>query len=146
MECRRAWGTQNPCYQDAVGIRRRVFIDEQGIDPQDELDGTDEDKMHYVGYVDDRPVTTARIDMLAGNRVKIQRVATMAADRQRGYAGALIKQIIADAQKSDVAHIELDAQLTALAFYQDLGFVAIGEPFVEAGIQHKTMRYQPTPN
>ena len=144
MECRMAWGTQNPCYQDAVGIRRQVFIDEQGIDPHDELDGTDEDKMHYVGYVDDQPVTTARIDMLAGNRVKIQRVATVASARHRGYAGTLIKQIIADARRSEVARIELDAQLTALAFYQELGFVAIGEPFEEAGIQHKTMRYQVT--
>ncbi|MCT4490464.1 GNAT family N-acetyltransferase, partial [Levilactobacillus parabrevis] len=76
MEIRMAWGKLNPVYQDALQIRKDVFIAEQGIDPQLELDGTDEDKMHYVGYEDDQPVTTARIDMLAGNRVKIQRVAT----------------------------------------------------------------------
>ncbi|MCW3778208.1 GNAT family N-acetyltransferase [Levilactobacillus namurensis] len=137
-----AWGKLNPCYQDAVTIRKAVFINEEGIDPKDELDGTDEDKMHYVGYVDDQPVTTARIDMLAGNRVKIQRVATVASARHHGYAGQLIKQIIGDAQRSDVAHIELDAQLPAIAFYQELGFEPVGEPFEEAGIQHRTMRYK----
>ncbi|KRK73583.1 acetyltransferase [Levilactobacillus namurensis DSM 19117] len=137
-----AWGKLNPCYQDAVAIRKAVFINEEGIDPKDELDGTDEDKMHYVGYVDDQPVTTARIDMLAGNRVKIQRVATVASARHHGYAGQLIKQIIGDAQRSDVAHIELDAQLPAIAFYQELGFEPVGEPFEEAGIQHRTMRYK----
>ncbi|WNN66219.1 GNAT family N-acetyltransferase [Levilactobacillus namurensis] len=142
MECRMAWGKLNPCYQDAVTIRKAVFINEEGIDPKDELDGTDEDKMHYVGYVDDQPVTTARIDMLAGNRVKIQRVATVASARHHGYAGQLIKQIIGDAQRSDVAHIELDAQLPAIAFYQELGFEPVGEPFEEAGIQHRTMRYK----
>lgn len=104
--------------------------------------GPDEDKMHYVGYVDGQPVTTARIDMLAGNRVKIQRVATVASARQHGYAGELIKSIIADGQRSEVAHIELDAQLTALPFYQELGFVPVGEPFEEAGIQHRTVEYR----
>ncbi|WP_367296294.1 GNAT family N-acetyltransferase [Levilactobacillus yonginensis] len=142
MECRMAWGKKNPVYDDALGIRKDVFIEEQGIDPRDELDGADEDKMHYVGYVDDKPVTTARIDMLAGNRVKIQRVATVADERQHGYAGELIKQIISDAKKSDVSRIELDAQLTALDFYQQLGFEPVSEPFKEAGIQHRTVQYQ----
>lgn len=146
MECRMAWGKQNPCYQDAIAIRRAVFIDEQGIAPEEELDGTDEDKMHYVGYVDDQPVTTARIDMLAGNRVKIQRVATVATARHQGYAGELIKQIIADAQKSDIARISLDAQVTAMAFYREVGFTLVGETFKEAGIDHRTMQYRAKEN
>ena len=141
MEIRMAWGKLNPVYQDAVQIRKDVFIAEQEIDPQVELDGTDEDKMHYVGYVDDQPVTTARIDMLAGNRVKIQRVATEKAARHHGYAGELIKQIMADAKKSDVSRVELDAQLTAMDFYNELGFKPVGEVFEEAGISHRTMRY-----
>ncbi|MCH4123644.1 MAG: GNAT family N-acetyltransferase [Levilactobacillus sp.] len=141
MEIRMAWGKLNPVFKDALQMRKDVFIEEQGIDPKVELDGTDEDKMHYVGYVDDEPVTTARIDMLAGNRVKIQRVATVADQRKHGYAAELIKQIIKDAKKSDVAHVELDAQLTAMDFYKELGFEPIGEPFEEAGIQHQTVRY-----
>lgn len=141
MEIRMAWGKLNPVYKDALQMRKDVFIEEQGIDPKIELDGTDEDKMHYVGYVDDEPVTTARIDMLAGNRVKIQRVATVADQRQHGYAAELIKQIIKDVKKSDVAHVELDAQLTAMAFYKELGFEPIGDAFEEAGIQHQTVRY-----
>lgn len=141
MEIRMAWGKLNPVYQDAVQIRKDVFIAEQEIDPQVELDGTDEDKMHYVGYVDDQPVTTARIDMLAGNRVKIQRVATEKSARHHGYAGELIEQIMADAKKSDVTRVELDAQQTALDFYRELGFTVIGEVFEEAGIPHQTMRY-----
>ena len=141
MEIRMAWGKLNPVYQDALQLRKDVFIEEQGIDPKDELDGTDEDKMHYVGYIDDEPVTTARIDMLAGNRVKIQRVATAEDQRKHGYAAELIKQIIHDAKRSDVAHVELDAQLTAMDFYKELGFEPVGDPFEEAGIQHQTVRY-----
>ncbi|MFC6274398.1 GNAT family N-acetyltransferase [Levilactobacillus tangyuanensis] len=141
MECRRAWGKLNPCYDDALAIRKAVFINEQGIDPKLELDGTDEDKMHYVGYVADEPVTTARLDMLAGNRLKIQRVATVADARKKGYAGTLIQQIIHDAEASGVAHIELDAQVTALDFYRQLGFVPVGETFMEAGIEHQTAEY-----
>ena len=142
MDIKWTWDKKDACYEDALAIRKAVFIGEQGIDPRLELDGTDEDKMHYVGYVDGQPVTTARIDMLAGNRVKIQRVATVASARQHGYAGELIKSIIADGQRSEVAHIELDAQLTALPFYQELGFVPVGEPFEEAGIQHRTVEYR----
>ncbi|WP_261810276.1 GNAT family N-acetyltransferase [Levilactobacillus humaensis] len=141
MECKHAWGVATPCYEDALGIREAVFIDEQGIDPEIELDGADEDKMHYVGYVDGQPVTTARIDMLAGNRVKIQRVATVKTARHHGYAGALIKQIISDAQHSEVRGVELDAQETAINFYKELGFEPVGTTFQEAGITHQTMRY-----
>ncbi|WP_125573905.1 GNAT family N-acetyltransferase [Levilactobacillus huananensis] len=141
MECKHAWGVTTPCYDDALGIREAVFIDEQGIDPELELDGADEDKMHYVGYVEGQPVTTARIDMLAGNRVKIQRVATVKTARHHGYAGTLIKQIIADAQRSEVRGVELDAQETAIAFYKELGFEPVGTTFQEAGITHQTMRY-----
>lgn len=141
MKIKHAWGDQTPGYQDALAIRRAVFIDEQGISPELELDGTDADKMHYVGYVAGNPVTTARIDMLAGNRLKIQRVATVQAARHHGYAGELIQQIIRDATTSEIKRIELDAQITALAFYRGLGFQTIGEPFEEAGIQHQTMQY-----
>ena len=37
--------------------------------------------------------------------------------------------------------IQLDAQLTAVKFYESLGFTSYGEVFKDAGIDHVAMTY-----
>ena len=123
-------------------IRDAVFIDEQGIDPTLEYDGSDAGAIHYVGFVDAIPVVTARAT-ITDQGVHIQRVATVQAARKRGYAKQLLNQLMADL-KPVVATLSkpqfyLGAQLTALPFYERLGFRAVGPVFMEAGIQHQLL-------
>ncbi|KRM94485.1 hypothetical protein FC56_GL001442 [Lentilactobacillus senioris DSM 24302 = JCM 17472] len=124
-------------------IRDAVFIDEQGIDPTLEYDGSDAGAIHYVGFVDAIPVVTARATV-TDQGVHIQRVATVQAARKRGYAKQLLNQLMADL-KPVVATLSkpqfyLGAQLTALPFYERLGFRAVGPVFMEAGIQHQLLK------
>lgn len=124
-------------------IRDAVFIDEQGIDPTLEYDGSDAGAIHYVGFVDAIPVVTARAT-ITDQGVHIQRVATVQAARKRGYAKQLLNQLMADL-KPVVATLSkpqfyLGAQLTALPFYERLGFRAVGPVFMEAGIQHQLLK------
>lgn len=64
MQFKWATGTNNQVYQDALSIRRKVFIEEQHVDETIEIDGTDNTKHHVVGYLDNIPQATARINPL----------------------------------------------------------------------------------
>lgn len=125
---------------DALKIRDQVFIEEQGIGPDREHDGLDDQRVHYVGYLDEQPVTTARLACEAGGW-HIERVATIKAMRGQGLAKELIICIMKDAKDSDVKHVELAAQISAKTFYERLGFKAVGQYFLDAGIEHIRMEY-----
>ncbi|MCF6164696.1 Acetyltransferase GNAT family [Furfurilactobacillus rossiae] len=132
-------GTDGKVYEDAVSVRLAVFVDEQGIDKELELDGHDEDATHYVGYDHGTPVVTARVKALDDDLLQIQRVATIDWARHRGYAVALINQITADAKENGFKTLYLEAQETAISFYAKQSFEAYGQPFLEANIWHRKM-------
>lgn len=119
-----------------TAIRRKVFIDEQGIPESVELDGQDPRANHYVAMIGSKPVGTAR--QLGDGR--IGRLAVLASHRRRGIGTALMRTVIADAQRLGVANIYLHAQTDSLDFYQTLGFTPVGEPFTEAEKPHQAMQ------
>ena len=116
-------------------IRRRVFIDEQGIPESIELDDFDANAQHYVAIVDKKPVGTAR--RLADGRVG--RMAVLSAYRNAGVGSALVHYIVNDAMKSGLPRLYLHAQESAIEFYTRHGFAAFGEYFEEASIRHQAM-------
>ena len=124
--------------QDAFGVRDRVFIDEQGVDPKIEHDQYDLDAIHFVGYLDGQAIAAARVRLINGAG-KIQRVAILKAYRHQGYGKELmfaIESILAD-QK--VERFYLNAQTHAIAFYQAIGYQVCSDSFYEAGMKHVTM-------
>ncbi|RRG18774.1 GNAT family N-acetyltransferase [Weissella viridescens] len=125
--------------EDALKIRDAVFIGEQGVSVQREHDGADQQRMHYVGYLDGKPATTARV-LINGANWHIERVATLKTARGSGHAQRLMRQIMDDASQSGIYTIDLNAQMTAMPFYEKLGFVRQGEVFVDAGMDHVEMQ------
>ena len=119
-----------------TAIRRKVFIEEQGIHESIELDGQDPQAHHYVAMIGSKPVGTAR--QLADGR--IGRLAVLASHRRCGIGTALMRSVIADAQRLGVATVYLHAQTDSLEFYQTLGFAPVGEPFTEADKPHQAMQ------
>lgn len=128
----------NDIYQDARSIRQAVFVGEQGINPQLEFDGTDGQATHYVVYVQNQPVAIARATV-TDHGVHIQRVATLAAFRHRGYAKNVLQAILDDERYAGQTRFYLGAQQTAVGLYQTLGFRQFGQPFMEVGIRHVNM-------
>ena len=116
-------------------IRRRVFIDEQGIPESIELDDLDVNAQHYVAIVDKKPVGTAR--RLGDGRVG--RMAVLSAYRNAGVGSTLVRYIIEDAMKNGLPRLYLHAQEAAIAFYTRHGFQAFGEAFDEADMAHQAM-------
>ncbi|MDG0980295.1 MAG: GNAT family N-acetyltransferase [Halieaceae bacterium] len=116
-------------------IRKRVFVDEQGIPESVELDELDVSAQHFVAIVDKKPVGTAR--RLADGRVG--RMAVLSAYRNAGVGSALINYIIEDAMKAGLPRLYLHAQELAIEFYARHGFEVLGEMFYEASLAHQAM-------
>ncbi len=123
------------------GIRRRVFIEEQGVAEAEELDGRDPGCEHVLLVIDGRDVATARLRLVDDGRVaKVERVAVEAADRGAGHGATVMRGLHARAAALGARELRLGAQLTALGFYTRLGYTAFGPVFDDAGIDHRMMR------
>lgn len=125
--------------EDALLVRRSVFQEEQGISMEDDFDGKDSDATHFIGYVQGRPIATARVRYI-GERAKIERVAVMKDWRGRRHGVNLIKSVLEELQsKESVTEAYLESQSHAKHFYERLGFKQLGSEFDDVGIPHVAM-------
>lgn len=121
-------------------LRRRVFVEEQRVEAALEWDDLDALSEHFLArrVEDGAAVGTARLRVVAG-QAKAERVAVRAEVRQTGVGRILMGALEERARAQGCGEIVLNAQLTALPFYEALGYVADGPVFEEAGIDHRSM-------
>lgn len=130
--------------EQAWALRRRVFIEEQHVPEEIELDADDARAVHALALEgarpagQDRPVGCGR--MLAhGDYVKIGRMAVLAERRGTGVGRRVLEFLVEHARQHGFRRAVLDAQVHAEGFYLKQGFTPIGEVFDEAGILHRRM-------
>jgi predicted GNAT family N-acyltransferase len=120
-------------------LRRKVFIDEQGVSEADELDDLDEVAIHLLAQDDGQAIGSARL-LVQGEVGKIGRVCVLAPARGRGIGAALIRYAVQTFRaQSGITRVKLGAQTHALGFYEALGFHAVGDVYDDAGIAHQDM-------
>ncbi|MHC5226878.1 GNAT family N-acetyltransferase [Enterococcus sp. LJL99] len=130
----------NKTYLDAVSIRKTVFINEQGVPKELELDDYENKCIYLVLYSDkDEPIATCRLLPLNNDTVKLQRMAVKKEFRGQAYGRLLIEEAEKIAKEKGYQIITLGAQITALGFYERLGYKKYGELFLDAGIEHYQM-------
>jgi ElaA protein len=122
-------------------LRSEVFVVEQNCVYLD-TDGKDLACWHLCGWLHNQLVAYCRIlpPGLAFEQASIGRVVTHAAHRKDGYGRMLMLKAIENTYSIyDVGHIKIGAQQYLLQFYGSLGFIPLGEPYLEDGIPHVTM-------
>ena len=132
---------------DALTVRRAVFIDEQGVSEQEEIDAHDGDPsqvtsaVHVVAYVAGQPVAAGRLllDAVYSENAHIGRVAVLREHRGHGYGAAVMRALQEEARRRGSPGITLASQPQAIGFYERLGYVARGDVFLDAGIEHRWM-------
>ena len=124
-----------PHTEDICAIRYEVFVDEQNVPEELEIDGLDGEAKHVLTFVDDVPIGTGRI-LSDGH---IGRVAVLKNYRGLGIGKSIMKELIKCAQDLSLKKVWLSSQWHAHSFYLDLGFVCVGEIYKEAGIDHIKM-------
>ena len=120
---------------DASPIRFQVFVAEQRVPADIELDEMDAQCVHAVAYENGAPIATGRL--LPDGR--IGRMAVLKAWRRRGVGSAILAALIDAARRRGDAKIELSAQVHAVPFYLARGFQPVGPVYEEAGISHQAM-------
>lgn len=139
-EIKHSFGNKSTVYHDSLNIRKTVFVQEQHVSPDLEIDA-DEAKCTYFNiYQDHQAVATARVSPTNDNGVHIQRVAVLKAFRHQKLGSDLIQAIIQYARDNDYKYAVLGAQDHAQSFYKKLGFEVIGKQYTEVGIFHHDMK------
>lgn len=133
-------GNEATLIEQAKQVREIVFVQEQGIDTSLEYDDLDGVCTHVVGLLDSEPVTTARLRKVDSTVGKVERVATIQAARGHGYGKEIMDEVERVAKRQGLVELRLGAQLTALPFYEKLGYEAFGDEFLDADIPHRMMR------
>ncbi len=139
--------TDEKMLSEALEVRKIVFIDEQNVPVEEEIDEydviNDEVVIHYV-FNDGKTIGTTRI-LNGDGYVKIGRVALLKEARGMKKGNFMLQKIIDQIYEENIFDIQnkylyLEAQLYALEFYEKLGFESYGEIFLDAGIEHVKMK------
>lgn len=127
------WSEARP---DAMSVRDAVFVVEQRVPPELELDEWDPRCDHALAFEPGgRAVGTGRL-LPDGH---IGRMAVLRDWRGRGVGGAVLAALVERAAARGMRRLVLNAQTHAAPFYARHGFAAFGEEFMEAGIPHVAM-------
>lgn len=119
-------------------LRRVVFIEEQGVPEEDEIDDKDDTALHLLATDGGTPVGSARL-LLMGDTGKIGRVCVLKSHRGTGLGAALIRAAIVELRVHGMKTAKLGSQTHAIGFYERLGFTATGPEYMDAGIPHRDM-------
>ena len=127
-------------YNRSLDIRNEVFIVEQGVSPELEIDEYESDAIYYLLFEGDEPVATARYRNTPEG-VKLERFAVLPEYRHNGYASEMLRHILLDL-KEEQQPIYLHSQEQVIGFYELFGFEKEGPRFFEADIPHFKMILQ----
>ena len=138
--------------QDALSVRFRVFVEEQHVPIEEEVDDLDDrpgerdDVVQVLLRIDGHPAATARLllghrEPAEGGYPHIGRVAVLAEHRKSGLGRIVMDALHEEARARGERGITLSAQLHAVPFYERLGYVARGPVYLDAGIEHRAMDY-----
>ena len=123
----------------AVGIRFRVFVDEQAVPPEIELDEYDAVATHAVALLDGVAIGTGRA-IVEGGSARIGRMAVDLQHRRGGVGGLILRFLEEETKELGATEFVLHAQEYVKAFYASHGYEEHGDTFMEAGIVHVEMR------
>ncbi len=120
----------------AAALRHEVFVEEQGVPIELELDEYDAVAVHALALEGGTPIGTGRLLPDA----HIGRMAVRHSHRGQGVGGLLLGALVEEARRRGDASVVLAAQCHAQGFYRGHGFRAEGQVFMDAGIEHVLMR------
>jgi predicted GNAT family N-acyltransferase len=118
-------------------VRDTVFVQEQNVPPDIELDAIDPQCRHVLARdAQGRAIGTGRLTP----QRSIGRLAVLREWRGRGVGEALLQALLDLARERRYSQVELHAQVDAIGFYEKFGFEPVGDEYLEAGIRHRTMQ------
>lgn len=122
----------------AYKVRRKVFVEEQNVPEELEIDSFEDKAIHFICYDDERVVGAGRLRFV-DHYGKLERICVLRPYRNKSYGQKIIAKMEEEIIKRNVHVARLNAQTYAKNFYEKLGYKVISDEFIEAGIPHVTM-------
>ncbi len=132
--------TDDEAYEHCLQIRLVVFVEEQEVPYDEEVDGLDPSCLHFLARSDDQPLGTCRLRVTEDGITKAERVAVLREARGKGIGLALMEALETEARSRSTAEVLLSAQEQVIPFYERLGYVAYGPRYLDCSIWHRMMR------
>lgn len=126
-------------YNQCLEIRKEVFVEEQNVPLEMEVDEYEKESVNILLTIDDRPIGTVRYREIEAGLIKIERMAVREIARGLHLGQALMNFVHIHAQDKGYTRAKLGAQVHAIKFYEKLGYHVASEEFDDAGIPHKYM-------
>ncbi|MDQ0153967.1 GNAT family N-acetyltransferase [Robertmurraya andreesenii] len=124
--------------ENAYRIRKVVFVEEQQVPVEEEIDHLEAESKHFVLYDHNEPVGAGRFRVV-DDYGKVERICVLKEKRGTGAGRVIMEGIEAFAKSKGISKLKLNAQTHAIPFYENLGYEVISEEFMDAGIPHRTM-------
>lgn len=124
---------------EAFLVRQEVFIREQKVPAELELDEFDPSAIHALAHLGARCIGTGRLVDLGSGLYQIGRMAILAQFRNQGIGLQILEKLIGLAKSQGAKSIMLHSQIVAMPFYEKLGFKPEGPIYDEVGIPHRNM-------
>ncbi|MCF3942095.1 GNAT family N-acetyltransferase [Oceanobacillus alkalisoli] len=124
---------------DATLVRMIVFVKEQHVPEEEELDQYDKTAIHFVGYVQDEPIAASRLRYV-DEYGKLERICVRKEFRGKHFGKMIIDEMERKIREDGYLKAKLNAQTHAIGFYEDQGYTKLSDDvFMDAGIPHVTM-------
>lgn len=120
-------------------IRKTVFVEEQLVPVEDEIDEYEDEAIHFICYVDEEAVGAGRLRFV-DDYGKLERICVLKAYRGKSIGKKIIAKMEDEIRQQQYRKAKLHAQQYAERFYEKLGYDTFSEPFMDAGIPHVAMR------
>ncbi|MFJ7668060.1 GNAT family N-acetyltransferase [Lysinibacillus sp. NPDC097195] len=126
-------------HADAFAVRKKVFVEEQGVPLHLECDAHDATATHFIMYEGSEPAGAARLRCIEDHIAKIERVCILESQRGKKLGALIMKEMENHAISIGLQKLKLHAQSYAVPFYEKLGYTVTSPEFMDAGIPHRAM-------
>lgn len=136
IEVNRAQSEQD--LNEIYSIRKKVFVDEQGVSEEEEYDEHEQTAAHVLATYKGQPAGAGRVRMV-DNVAKLERICVLPEFRKYGVGGAVTTALELEGKRLGAEKAKLHGQTQAAPFYTKLGYETVSDIFHEAGIPHVVM-------
>lgn len=135
------WITADGDYSDALYVRRKVFIEEQGYSVEQEIIPEEEENaLHLVVYDNGKPICSGRlIDDREEGCLHAGRIAVLPEYRGKGLGKYVVELLTEKARESGCKAVYIGAQQYAVPFYEKCGYMKCSVVYPDGHIPHVKM-------